>query len=213
MVKLINRYIIAILVLSSIYAFYIYNDVDKWVPFVSETIVGFACLLSVLLLLKLNYKWQSLFYLKKRKEDLLFCAVVSREFKHRILLYELLDLLTYGVITILYFVFPNPGWVIGCILGFAFAEGFIYSILNYSKYKIGVTSSVIVLATNRPNIIRVRKLKAILNKGGNYVFQHKDGRVDTIEAAWISQEHTAHFNDSLKSLSKKMGIFLDDFNP
>ncbi|MBT6515044.1 MAG: hypothetical protein HOK65_09750 [Crocinitomicaceae bacterium] len=212
MVKLINRYIIAILVLSSIYAFYVYNDVDKWVPFVFETIVGFTCLLSLLLLLKLNYKWQSLFYLKKRKEDFLFCAVVSTEFNQRILLYELLDILTYGAITMLYFFFPNPGWVIGCILAFAFAEGFIYSILNYNKFKIGVTSNVIVLATNRPNIIRVRKLKAILNKGGNYVFQHKDGRVDTIESAWISQEHTGHFNDSLENISKKMGIFLDDFN-
>ena len=127
MVKLINRYIIAILVLSSIYAFYVYNDVDKWVPFVFETIVGFTCLLSLLLLLKLNYKWQSLFYLKKRKEDFLFCAVVSTEFNQRILLYELLDILTYGAITMLYFFFPNPGWVIGCILAFAFAEGFIYS--------------------------------------------------------------------------------------
>ena len=163
MVKLINRYIIAILVLSSIYAFYVYNDVDKWVPFVFETIVGFTCLLSLLLLLKLNYKWQSLFYLKKRKEDFLFCAVVSTEFNQRILLYELLDILTYGAITMLYFFFPNPGWVIGCILAFAFAEGIIYSILNYNKFKIGVTSNVIILATNRPNIIRVRKLKAILN--------------------------------------------------
>lgn len=194
------------------YAFYVYNDVDKWVPFVFETIIGFTVLMSFLLLIKLNYKWQSLFYLKRRKEELLFCAAVSTNFKQRILMFELIDVFTYGIIATLHFFFPHPGWIIGGVLAFAFTEGLIYSITNYNKFKIGITYSVIIVATNRPNIIRVRKLKAILNKGGNYVFQHRDGRVDTIESSWVSNHQTADFNRVLASISKEMGIFLDDFN-
>lgn len=211
MVSVINRVILFVVVLSSIYSFYVHNDVDMHVPFVKETIFIIACVLAFLFLVKFNYKWQSLLYIKKRRKEILYVEFASRSLQRRALLFEVLDVFTYFLVGTLHFYYPVPGLVLGVVLSIAFVEGVIYSVLNYNTLKIGITSSAIILATNRPNIIRVGKLKAILNKSGNYICQHSDGRVDSIEGNWVSDSTKESFNSVLKVITSDKGIFFDDF--
>jgi len=213
MVSVINRIILFVIVLSSIYSFYVHNDIDMHVPFVRETTLIIACVLGLLFLVKFNYKWQSLLYIKKRRKEILYVEVASRILQRRALLFEALDVLTYFLVGGLHFYYPVPGLVLGVVLSIALVEGVIYSLLNYNTLKIGVTSSAIILATNRPNIIRIGKLKAILNKSGNYICQHSDGRVDSIEGNWVSDSTKESFNSVLKTMAADRGIFFDDFTP
>jgi len=211
MVRVINRVILFVVVLSSIYSFYVHNDVDMHVPFVQETIFTIACILTFLFLIKFNYKWQSLLYIKKRRKEILYVEIASRSLQRRALVFEALDMLTYFLVGILHFYYPFPGLILGVVLSVAFVEGLVYSVLNYNTFKIGVTPSAIILATNRPNIIRIGKLKAILNKSGNYICQHSDGRVDSIEGGWVSDPTKDSFNNVLKIITADKGIFFDDF--
>ncbi|MFT7612580.1 MAG: hypothetical protein ACI9J3_001543 [Parvicellaceae bacterium] len=212
MVRPINRVILFIIILSGIYSFYVHNDLDRNVPFREITIQIVAIVLGFLFILKINYKWQSVFYIKKRKKEILYCYEVGSDLKKRTFLYESLDILTYGVVGIMHITYADPGFYLGVVLLIAAFEGFLYAIVNRKNFKIGITSKAIILATNRPNIIRLNKLKAVINKSGNYDFQHIDGRVDKIERPWVKSASRPLFNDVIKTLTKEKKIFCDDFS-
>jgi len=212
MVRPINRVILIIVVISGIYSFYVHNDIDGNVPFVKETVITITSLLAVLLLIKINYKWQSLFYIKKRKKEILYCYEVGSDLKRRTILYEGLDMLTYSVVGGMHLIYPDPGLYIGLVLGIATFEGMLYFLVNRKNFMIGVTNKAVILATNRPDIIRINKLKAVINKSGNYDFQYQDGRVHKIERLWVDSSSRPLFNEVIKSLTEEKQIFCDDFS-
>ncbi|MBL4704146.1 MAG: hypothetical protein JKY54_06475 [Flavobacteriales bacterium] len=212
MVRPINRVILIIVVISGIYSFYVHNDIDGNVPFVKETVITITSLLAVLLLIKINYKWQSLFYIKKRKKEILYCYEVGSDLKRRTILYEGLDMLTYSVVGGMHLIYPDPGLYIGLVLGIATFEGMLYFLVNRKNFMIGVTNKAVILATNRPDIIRINKLKAVINKSGNYDFQYQDGRVHKIERLWVDSSTRPLFNEVIKSLTEEKQIFCDDFS-
>jgi len=212
MVRPINRVILFLIVVSGIYSFYVHNDLDHNVPFREITVQIVAIVMAFLFLLKINYKWQSLFYIKKRKKEILYCYEVGSDLKRRTYLYEGLDILTYGVVGIMHLNYSDPGFYLGVVLSIAAFEGILYALVNRKNFKIGITSKAIILATNRPNIIRLNKLKAVINKSGNYDFQHADGRVDKIERPWVKSDSRPLFDDVIKTLTKEKKIFCDDFS-
>lgn len=212
MVRALNRLILFLVIASGVYCFYVYNDIDNRIPFVKETIWSVTAVLGILLLLKINYKWQSLFYIKKRQKDILYCYDVGSDLRRRTILYEMLDIITYGVIGGMLLLYPHPGKFIGVLLCIAALEGVIYFLANRKRFRIGVTSKAVILATNRPNIIRISKLKAIINKSGHYDFQYLDGRVYKLERPWVSSTSRPLFNEVIKNLTKEKEIFCDDFS-
>ena len=212
MVKVINRLIFILITLSSVYSFYVHNDIDQRVPFVQITIHIVTGIMILLFLVKFNYKWQSRLFVKRRQEKILYVEPVSKSLQNKVLLFEALDLFTYAAVAVLHFVYPYPGWLLGSVLAAGVLEGSIYILINYRSLAIAITSNSIILATNRPNIVRLSRLKAILNKSGSYVFQHKDGRVDRIEGTWVSDASRDRFNEVLRGISVQEGFYLDDFN-
>ena len=212
MVKVINRLIFILITLSSVYSFYVHNDVDQRVPFVQITIQIVTGIMALLFLIKFNYKWQSRLFVKRRQDQILYVEPVSKTLQKKVLLFESLDLFTYAAVAVFHFIYSYPGWLLGSVLAVGVLEGCTYTIINYRSLAIAITSKSIILATNRPNIVRLGRLKAVLNKSGGYVFQHKDGRVDRIEGAWVSDASRDRFNQVLKAISVQQGFYYDDFN-
>ncbi len=212
MVRAFNRIILVLIITSGIYSFYVHNDIDEQVPYVDETILTVAIVLGIFMLLKIFSKWQTMIYIKKREHRILYNYNVGSDLKRRIMLYELLDILIYASVGVTHILFPYPGETLGFILLGAAFEGCIYLSANRKKFRIGITNKVIILATNRPNVIRISRLKAIINKQGNYDFQYRDGRTYQIEKPWVSSNSRPLFNEVISSLSREKEIFCDDFS-
>ena len=213
MIKFINRFILLLLVPGGIFSFLAYHDIDRIIPFAEIIMTGMAGLIGLLLLIKIITKWQAMLFIKKREKDLLYKERVGAELGRRVLMHELLDIGLYGLIGgfLLYTVFP--AFYLGIVLAVATVEGILFLIINKGKYQVGITSKAVIIATNRPDIIRVTRLKAVLNKDGNYDFQLRDGRVSRVESNWILPSSRAEFNSILTRMTKEKGIFFDDFNP
>lgn len=211
MIATLNKVILFLILPSSIFSFLAYNDIDRKIPYAREIMMVVAGLVALLLLFKTIGKWRSLRIISKRSNDLLYCEAVSPELRFRIQLYEWLDVGLYAALGCFLSFTAYPGFYLGVVLLAAALEGIVFLLSNTKRFRLAITSKAVILATNRPNVIRVARLRSVLNKSGDFGFEYRDGQVHKLETQWIQKSSRGEFISVLTRLVEEKGVFFDDF--
>ena len=120
--------------------------------------MGLSLILSFLLIVKWNIRWQVLFINKNKKG-----YNIGKEGIKNSIVYELITIVFYFFLGGIILFYKLPIWYLGIVIFLFFIEGVLHLVYNrfFLPYKIIVTPYAIIAITNDVKIVRWDRMKRI----------------------------------------------------
>ena len=159
MLKKINIISFIFLLIAALLTLLIYQeDMDVHILYSDYYFMGLSLILSFLLIVKWNIRWQVLFINKNKKG-----YNIGKEGIKNSIVYELITIVFYFFLGGIILFYKLPIWYLGIVIFLFFIEGVLHLVYNrfFLPYKIIVTPYAIIAITNDVKIVRWDRMKRI----------------------------------------------------
>lgn len=197
--------------LSGIFCFLAYQDIDRKIPFAELIVIIVSVILFLLFASRSLNRWQSVSKLGKLKANAIFSAKVSKEYRFKMMVYEILHAGFFATIGTFLIVWQFPGFILGLLLLAVAFDHLLFFLVNKWKFELVMTDHLLLAGTNNPISIRLNRVEYVMNKDTNYEFKYKDTRSYKVESMWLDKNDLDEFDRSLRSLMKEKDVFIDVF--
>ena len=177
---------------------------DVQIPYLEEIFTGIAIFLGFLLLIKISSRWQALFLGLKSQGY----SVSLFGFK-KILVYEGILLLYFGLFGYIMLKHIDIGWALGIVGSLYFIEGMAHLIFNFvaKPYKILINSGSITIITNELIIIKWTDVLKIDSRQNDIHVMMKEGSPYLIDLDWLKEEDKNKLIEDMTRISQEKNIY------
>ncbi len=205
MQKTLNVVALILVILCSGVSFIYFNDdMDIQVPYLKEIFLGIATFLGLVLILRINSRWQSLL-LGLRSQGY---PISIMGFK-KILVYEGISLMYYGLFALIMLFLIDIGFLLGVVSAFYFIEGVLHFAFSLAKkpYKILVNDKSITIITNELTLVRWTDISKIDSRQNDIHLLMKIGAPVLIDLDWLSADDQQKIIAEITKIAQEKKLF------
>lgn len=173
------------------------------IPFVRIWIISATIALSILLLLKLNYRWYAL--VKVRKS---IGYKISLNGWRKSLIDEIFKCGVLYLISILMLVYYKAGLPVVLVLFIYLFESSLHLLFGKRNYKIIIRSKTIMIITNNIIIIKWSEIKSIVKRHNDFQFKQNNNIIRLLDVDLINEKERDKFNDEIRKYAIEKNIFI-----
>jgi len=208
MTKLVNRIALFVFLAVAITAWITYHEeMDIEVPYLKEVFLATSIFMFILLFLKANYRWQASFLAKKAPNYF----IVSKKGMKKAVVFESINIGFYAFLSIMLLMNLREGFVIGCLIGLYFIEGFLNLAQNMfrSGYRMIIQENAITIVTNYITIIPMKEIVKIESSHRDIRFLDMSGKTFLLDIDSVKAEEQEEFIAQVKAIARSKDIYFD----
>lgn len=196
--------VIVVIATSGLAFFYYHDDMDITIPYLEEIFLGSALLLTIVLLLKLMFRWPALITAMKGDGYKL-----SLKGFRKVIIYEGIVLLYLGAFAYIMLKYIDIGYWAGVVGASLFVEGTLLLItqLVKSPFKVLLNDKAITKITNEWEVISWNDIKKIDSRQNDIHLIRKNGSPVLIDLEWIESSVRDEFIERVNQIAQQKNIY------
>lgn len=205
MISIYSRISLTVCIVIGIISFIAYhNDMSIRIPYLSTWINTATLILLVLLLLRSNLRWQTMY--KTRK--ILGFSLTSNGWT-KSLIFEIVPIGFYSLIGILMTQYFDEGFYLVLILTAYILESILHLLFGKKHYKILVQEKAITAFTHTVIIIPWKDIQTITKRHNDLQFKLNNKSLLIVDLDLIQSDQRERFDSEVKTLAYKNNIFIE----